>query len=152
MLAAPAAGHAADRWGRTRLMYAGALVSAAGILGLIAVQSSGQIFAFGTLMAAGNACFTAANWALTADLAAPGQAGRFFALANFGTMGAAACAGLLGPVIDGANRARPGSGYTALFLCAALASLLSIAAVRKIAQDPESPAGRRVPDMSKRAR
>ena len=54
-----------------------------------------------------------------ADLAPPAEAGRFYGLANNGTAGAAAAAGLLGPVVDQGNGVAPGLGYTALFVAAA---------------------------------
>jgi MFS family permease len=125
VLAALPAGWAADRWGRLPLMLAGAAVSALGTLGLIVAGGAGQILLFGALMAVGSAAFAGANWALTADVAPPAEAARFFGLANVGTAGAAAAAGLFGPLIDGANAAAPGLGYTVLFAGATLAFVLS---------------------------
>ncbi|HEX6606545.1 MAG TPA: MFS transporter, partial [Chloroflexia bacterium] len=125
VLAALPAGWAADRWGRLPLMLAGAAVSALGTLGLIVAGGAGQILLFGGLMAVGSAAFAGANWALTADVAPPAEAARFFGLANVGTAGAAAAAGLFGPLIDSANAAAPGLGYTVLFAGATLAFVLS---------------------------
>src|SRR5215212_9166520 len=133
VLAAPPAGWAADRIGRAPLMLAGALLSALGTLLLIGAASSTQIFLFGGLMALGSAAFAGANWALTADLAPPAEAARFFGLANIGTAGAAAAAGLLGPLVDWGNGRTPGMGYTALFAAATLAFVASALAVRGIA-------------------
>jgi MFS family permease len=142
VLAAPLAGWAADRWGRLPLMLAGAVLSAAGTLLLIFAGSGGQILLFGALMSLGSAAFAGANWAMTADLAPPDEAGRFFGLANFGTAGAAAAAGLFGPLVDAADRLAPGSGYPALFVAAALASLASALALRGVsAGRAESPPG-----------
>ncbi len=124
------AGRAADRFGRVPVMVFGALANAAGILLLIGAHSSAAILAAGGLMSLGSAAFSSANWALTADLAPPAEAGRFLALANFGTAGAAAAAGLFGPLIDAANRASDGAGFPLLFVLAALASLASLLALR----------------------
>jgi MFS family permease len=133
VLAAPPAGWAADRWGRPPMMVAGAVLSAVGVLLLTGAASAGHILASGGLMAVGSAAFAGANWAQTADVAPPAAAGRFLALANFGTAGAAAAAGLLGPLVDGANRLAPGAGYTALFAVAALAFAASALALWPVA-------------------
>ncbi|MDT8306539.1 MAG: hypothetical protein RRC07_11440, partial [Anaerolineae bacterium] len=74
-----------------------------------------------------------ANWALTADLAPDAEAGRFFGLANFGTAGATAAAGLFGPLVDWGNRAQDEAGYTLLFVSAVAAFLASILALRLVA-------------------
>jgi MFS family permease len=124
------AGWLADRIGRVPLMVAGALLSAAGVALLIIAHSSATILLFGSLMALGSAAFASANWAATADLAPPEQAGRFFGLANFGTAGAAAAAGLFGPLVDWLNGRLDGSGYPVLFILAALAFLASAVALR----------------------
>lgn len=132
VLAAPPAGWAADRLGRMPLMLAGAGLSALGTLLLATAGSALQIFLFGGLMALGSAAFASANWALTADLVPPAEAARFFGLANFGTAGAAAAAGLFGPLVDSGNQLTPGAGYTALFVAAALASVTSAISLRKV--------------------
>jgi MFS family permease len=124
------AGWAADRFGRVPLMALGAVVSAAGILLLIGANSTAAILVGGGLMALGSAAFSSANWALAVDLAPPDQAARFLGFANFGTAGAAAAAGLFGPVMDLSNRLWSGSGYSALFVLAALATLTSLLALR----------------------
>lgn len=84
-------------------MLAGALLNALGTLLLLAAPGPRELLLFGSLMALGSAAFTGANWALTADLAPPAEAARFMGLANIGTAGAAAAAGLLGPLVDAAN-------------------------------------------------
>lgn len=119
VLASIPAGWAADRFGRLPLMAWGVVLSAAGVLLLIVAESAMLILLFGGLMAVGTAAFAGANWALTADLVPADEAARFFGLANFGTAGAAAAAGLVGPVVDWANGAQPGLGYVALFVFAA---------------------------------
>ncbi|MBA3531266.1 MAG: MFS transporter [Ardenticatenales bacterium] len=138
-LAHPLAGWSTDRLGRLPLMLAGAALSALGVLLLILAQSQGQILLFGSLMALGSAAFASANWAYTADLAPQAEAGRFFGLANIGTAGAAAAAGLFGLLVDGANTLLPGSGYTVLFLACALAFGVSALALRGVRSSPEIP-------------
>lgn len=133
VVAAIPAGWAADRYGRMPLMVLGSLLSAGGVLLLIRAQSEGQILLFGGLMGLGSASFAGANWALTADLAPEAEAGRFFALANFGTAGATAAAGLFGPVVDRGNRVQGEMGYTLLFVLATATFLASLLALRQVA-------------------
>jgi MFS family permease len=138
-LAALPAGWAADRIGRVPLMVVGAGLSAAGVLLLTMASSSTTILLFGGLMALGSAAFSAANWALTADLVPPAEAARFMGLANFGTAGAAAAAGLFGPLVDWANGRDPGAGYTALFALAAVAFIASAVPLRAVVATAPTP-------------
>lgn len=131
-LAAPLGGWLADRLGRTPLMIGGSLLSAAGVLGLIVAGSQPQILLYGVMMALGSAAFAAANWALATELAPPEEAARFMALANFGTAGGAAAAGLLGPLVDWGNGQAGGYGYTLLFVAAAVATLAAIPAIYRL--------------------
>jgi MFS family permease len=147
-----AAGWAADRFGRMPLMLLGVLLSTAGILLLALASSAALIFVFGSLMALGSAAFASANWALTADVTPEGEGARFFGLANIGTAGAAAAAGLLGPVVDWGNASSPETGYTALFMVAGLACAASALALRGIAMPralpPDQPRGRVSPAVA----
>jgi MFS family permease len=138
-LGALPAGWAADRIGRVPLMVAGAGLSAAGVLLLTTASSSTTILLFGGLMALGSAAFSAANWALTADLVPPAEAARFMGLANFGTAGAAAAAGLFGPLVDWANGRDLGTGYTALFALAAVAFIASVVPLRAVVVTAPAP-------------
>jgi MFS family permease len=140
--AAVPAGWLADRLGRPPLMVAGAALSGLGALLLIAAGDATAILLAGSLMGLGSAAFAGANWAMTADLAPREEAARFFALANFGTAGAAAAAGLFGPLVDVADRLSPGSGFPALFVACALAFAGSALAVRRINVPREEEAGR----------
>lgn len=133
-LGGPLAGWASDRFGRVPLMLVGAALSTAGILLLTVASSGALIFVFGSLMALGSAAFASANWALTADVTPEGEGARFFGLANIGTAGAAAVAGLFGPLVDWGNASAPGMGYTALFVVAGLACAASALALRGVAQ------------------
>lgn len=118
------AGWAADRLGRRPMMAAGAVLAAAGI-GLLAFATDAtQIMLFGIPLALGTAAFGAGSWAMATDLVSPAAAGRQMGVANYATAGAAAAAGLLGPLVDAAERATPGLGYTMLMLLAATAALV----------------------------
>lgn len=130
VISALPAGWAADRFGRMPLMVFGAITSAAGALLLIRAQTSGDILIFGALMSLGSAAFSVSNWAMTTDVIPHGEGGRYMGLANFGTAGAAAVAGLFGPLIDWGNAISAGTGYTALFVAAAVAFLSSALALR----------------------
>ena len=125
ILAAPIGGWLADRYGRLPLMVAGALLGAASAASLILAHTELQMLIFGGLMSLGSAAFSGGSWALLADLVPKRESARFFGLANLSTAGSSATAGLLGPVLDGAQRISPGSGYTVLFLLAAIAFLAS---------------------------
>lgn len=144
-LASPLAGWLADRLGRVPVMMVGALLSMAGTFLLILAASPWQMVLFGGLMALGSAGFASANWAMTADLAPPGEGARFFALANFGTAGAAAAAGLFGLLVDGANATSPGLGYVSLLIAAGLSMALSALALRGLAEAHGEPDALRQP-------
>jgi MFS family permease len=113
-------------------MVSGAVLSAAGVLLLILAKNNMHILFFGGLMSLGSAAFAGANWAFTADLAPPAEAARFMGLANIGTAGAAAVAGLFGPLLDWTNGITPGAGYRILFMLCAAAFLASAIAVRGV--------------------
>jgi MFS family permease len=106
-------------------MVAGAIFSAVSALLLIWAKNPGQILLFGGLMSVGSAAFAGGSWALLVDLVPKDQPARFFGLANFSTAGSAAIAGLLGPVIDWANRISPGMGFPVLFVLAGFAFISS---------------------------
>ena len=125
LIAALPCGWASDHFGRRQLMLLGIGLNVAGVMALIFATSMLQIFMFGALMALGSAAFASANWALTVDLVPPLEAARFMGLANFGTAGATAAAGLFGPLVDWANGLAPGSGYTALFIASGVIFLVS---------------------------
>jgi len=93
-------GPAVDRSGRRRLAVAGAIVGAAGVAAFLVPAGLVAVLIAGTLMSVGTAAFTTANWAALTDIAPAEDAGRLMGLANLGTGGAAAMAGLLGPSID----------------------------------------------------
>ena len=119
------AGFLSDKWPRGPLMVAGA---GASILGVAAFAAAGELTVIvlgGVLMAIGSALFTVANWATLVDLAPGTEAGRYLGLANVGTAGAAAVAGLFGLLIDAADSLAPGTGFLALFAASAVAMAVS---------------------------
>jgi MFS family permease len=125
ILASPLTGWLADRIGRLPMMIVGAILSAVSALMLVWAGSTAQILLFGGLMSLGSAAFSGGSWALIADLVPKRESARFFGLANFSTAGAAAAAGLFGPVIDWVDRLSPGMGFSALFILASMAFLTS---------------------------
>lgn len=123
-VAALPAGWLADRAGRAPTMLAGGLLAAIGIGGLPFAGETGGMLLSGVLVAVGTATFGAGSWATVADLSAGGGSGRLMGIANFGTAGAAAAAGLFGPIIDAGNTASPGAGYGLAFAVAAAAAAI----------------------------
>jgi len=145
--AALPAGWLADRIGRRTLMLLGGLSGALGIGLLPLAASSALLLAFGGLVAIGSAAFGAGSWAMLADLSDGADAGRLLGIANFGTAGAAAAAGLFGPLIDNVNTVAPGNGYTVAFLAAAaFAALGALVAWRLIRPTPGLQPAFEVPD------
>lgn len=132
VLVAPLAGWLGDKFNRRWLMLFGGLVSAIAVILLMTVTSFSQIIIYGSLMAVGSGVFTATNWALTVDYAPSAEAGRFLAIANFGTAGAAAVAGIFGPLIDFGNQLGSSTGYTLLFAASAMAFLGSCYAAMRL--------------------
>jgi maltose/moltooligosaccharide transporter len=120
-VAALPSGWLGDRVGRRPLMLAGGAVAATGIAGLPLASSLASIVVMGSLMAIGSAAFGSGSWAALADASVGDQSGRRLGLANLGTAGAAAAAGLFGPLIDGADRLVPGTGFALAFGLAAIA-------------------------------
>lgn len=108
------------------------LIPFLGVFLLVFATGLGQIFLFGVLMSLGSAAFASANWALTADLVPKEESARYFGLANIGTAGAAAAAGLFGPLVDWANTIHPGAGYPALFAASTAVLILSAQVLRRV--------------------
>jgi MFS family permease len=117
-------GTAADRLGRERTMALGVGLAVAGIAAFVPPAGAVGVIVAGLLMSLGSAAFVSANWAATTDLTTPATAGRVMGIANIGTGGAAAFAGLLGPVVDG------GGFVPALLIAAAVAALAGIPLAR----------------------
>jgi MFS family permease len=124
-LASLPAGVLSDRFSRPALMVSGAMLALLGI-GFFAVAVDVSLMvAGGIAMAAGSALFGVANWATLLDLAPPAEAGRYLGLAQIGTAGAAATAGLFGLFVDAGQAIESGAGFIALFAAAAVATILA---------------------------
>lgn len=122
------AGYLADRRGRTPLMVAGAAVSGVTVLALL-LGGLVPVLIAGLGMAVGSAAFVAANWAAVTDVVPPAEAARYMGVANIGTAGAAAAAGLFGPAIDEAAQAGL-DGFAVLAVLASASMLISLLPLR----------------------
>jgi MFS family permease len=111
-------GALADRVGQLPVMRLGIALAVVGIAAFLPSAGLAGVLVAGIVMSAGTAGFVAANWAATTQLVPEERAGRLMGLANIGTGGAAACAGLLGPLIDSA-------GFTPAILLAGLAMIVA---------------------------
>ena len=136
-------GWLADRLGRTRTMIAGSLLAVVGATMLVLAETVPAMLLFGAVLSVGTATFAAANWAMTADLVPASEAARFFGLANIGTGGAAAAAGLLGPPIDIVRAALPGLGYGVVIGAAVVAFVVATFVAKTLL-----PIGQPAPDMA----
>jgi MFS family permease len=124
MLASLPAGWLGDRIGRGRLMLGGGAV---GALGMVLLPLGGELvvlIGLGVLVAIGSAAFSAGSWAALTDLVEGQDAGRLLGLASWGTAGAAAAAGLAGPLIDLGENAASGVGFVVAFVMAGLLALV----------------------------
>lgn len=148
LLAVPT-GVLADRVGRRPLNLLAALLGAGATAALLFVANVWQLVIAGGLVGASAGIFMSANWAWAADLAPPGEAGRYLGLSNVATAGASALSRLIaGPIIDGGNALRAGVGYDLLFLALALAMFggaLLLAGVPETRPLPSQPAVETVP-------
>jgi MFS family permease len=128
------AGYLCDRIGRKPMHWIATGLVVVGSILMASAHSEMTVLVFGSIIGAGIGLFISANWALANDLAPMGEAGKFLGLTNLATAGSAALSRLFGPMIDAINHIRPGEylGYTALFLSAAILSLGSLVALRKV--------------------
>lgn len=133
------AGYLCDRIGRKPMHWIATGLVVVGNLLMATARSETTVLIFGSVIGAGIGLFLSANWALANDLAPVGEAGKFLGLTNLATAGSAALSRLFGPMIDVVNHLRPGEylGYTALFLSAAILSLVSLLALRKVPERKE---------------
>jgi MFS family permease len=129
--ASPLFGWLADRRGRLAMMRTGVLLAATGIALFIPAASMVPIVLGGSLMGLGSAAFGSGNWAATTDVLPTKEAGRFMGIANFGTAGASAAAGLFGPLIDAVDRISSVSRFDALFVFAIVSVAASAMAISR---------------------
>ena len=116
-----------DKHGAKRVLYAGTLLAALGMLLMMPARSMMGLMASGAVLGAGIGLFLTANWALANKLAPSGEAGKFLGLTNLATAGSGALARLEGPALDWLNALWPDrwAGYTSLFGFGAFCILLS---------------------------
>lgn len=133
VVASVPAGWLSDHVGRRPLLLLGGAIAAAGVALLTTAATSAEILLYGSLMAIGSAAFGSASWALLGDLVAGPAAGRLLGLANLGTAGAAAAAGVFGILIDA-------RGFGPAFAIAAAACLLGGLVAWAIPASPWRPA------------
>ena len=122
-------------------MAAGAVLSAGGAVLMAGAGTTWQFVASGALLSIGTATFVAANWSMTTSTIPRTEAARFMGIANIGTAGAAAVAGLFGPVIDVSRALVPGLGYAAVFVSAAVAFVVTLLVVRPLVESRRSTLG-----------
>jgi MFS family permease len=128
------AGYLCDRFGRKPMHVVAAIFVAVGSMLMITAHTPALVLAYGSIVGAGMGMYITANWALANDLAPAGEAGKFLGLTNLATAGAGAISRLTGPGIDWLNASRPGQnlGYVALFVGAAVLSLVSLIPLRGV--------------------
>jgi MFS family permease len=125
-LVALGGGMLSDRIGRMPMIWSAGVLSALGTLVLIPASTLPVIFIGGAVLSIGSGLFASSNWALTADLTPKGTGGRYFGLLALATGGAAAVAGLLGPLVDHL-------GYNALFIAASASFAVSVVVLPRAA-------------------
>lgn len=125
-------GYLADRIGRKRLVMLAGLISGAGTVLLLFVNTMPMVIVSGCIIGLGAGTFMATSWALGTDLAPKEDAGRYLGISNLAGAGAGIVgAGIGGPMADFFNALRPGLGYLVIFaLYAALFFLSALALAR----------------------
>jgi MFS family permease len=117
-----------DKYGAKKILYAGSLIAAAGMLIIVPIRTMSGLLLTGSVLGAGMGLFLTANWALSNKLVPGNQAGKYLGLSNLATAGSGALARLEGPALDWLNALWPGRwvGYTSMFLFGALCMVLSV--------------------------
>jgi Na+/melibiose symporter-like transporter len=117
-----------DKYGAKKILYAGSLLAAAGMLIIMPIRTMSGLLMAGSVLGAGMGLFLTANWALSNKLVPVDQAGKYLGLSNLATAGSGALARLEGPALDWLNGLWPGQwvGYTAMFLFGAVCMILSV--------------------------
>jgi MFS family permease len=129
------------RLGRVRTVAVSAILGAIGAAAFALAPAFWVLFVVAVPFGLALGMFLAADWALMADLAPPGESGRYLGLSNTVT----ALAGLLavilgGPIADLVNGAAPGLGYRVVFLLAAIEFLVGSWCVRHVHERAAGPA------------
>lgn len=135
ILAAGVAGVLSDLVGRPRVLMVAALCGGAGMLLVGLAVTIPLLMVAGGLIAVGYGAFLAVNWALLNDDLPKGEAAAALGVANIASAGAAAIAGLFGPVLDIMNAVEPRVAYQVLFGLAAVVTVLALVPLRRLQED-----------------
>ncbi len=121
LLAAIPGGAATARWGRVRVVSISCGIGALGATLFAVAPSYLALFPIAIPFGVALGSFLSADWALMVDVVPSQQAGRYLGLSNTVTAGAALLGvAFAGPLADLVNGLRPGLGYRAIFVLAAV--------------------------------
>ena len=104
------AGWVSDRVGRKPVAMTGAFGAALSTLWMLTADDSTQVLIVASVIGASVGVLLSANWAMANELADENQAGLHLGIVNVATIGGAAAAKLLGPIIDALNQLPGRSG------------------------------------------
>jgi Na+/melibiose symporter-like transporter len=114
------AGALSDRFGRKGMVIAAGVLGAIGALMLLPATTMNAVLIAGGVIGLSTGIFLSVNWAWATDLIPANESGRFLGISNIATAGSGVLAGAGGVMLDFFNNQTPGSGYTALFVSAAI--------------------------------
>lgn len=128
------------RLGRVRTVALSAVLGAVGAAAFAVAPAFWVLFVVAVPFGLALGMFLAADWALMADLAPPGESGRYLGLSNTVTALAGLLAAILGgPIADLVNGLAPGVGFRAVFLLAAIEFLVGSWCVRHVHERAAGP-------------